>query len=171
MQSGKRTGTKVVATATSNHVPCGVFRTVQYYCQVSYVSLYYLRRYSSFCVMAPFWNNLLCHQLFNLPNTNREYVCNEIRYTKTKVRFTSFWNAFYISVRFLFLLLHRYWLKSIQAISVSNYSKHTNASWLRSTPCPVLLTRPYWIAHHRIVRFTRKGCLCSKNILATILSS
>ena len=66
IQSGKRTGTKSVALTISKYAPCGVFPRVHYYRQVSNALSNYLKRYSSFCVLAPFWNNLWRHQSSNL---------------------------------------------------------------------------------------------------------
>ena len=54
----KRTGTKSVAIATSKYAPCDVFPRVHYYCQDSVALPYYLQRYSSLRVLAPYWNNL-----------------------------------------------------------------------------------------------------------------
>ena len=42
MQSGKRTGSKSVAIATSEHAPCDVLPRVHYYCQESDALTYYL---------------------------------------------------------------------------------------------------------------------------------
>ena len=56
--SGKRTGAKSVAIATSKYAPCIVCLRLYYYCQVLIALIYHFQGYSSFCVLAPYWNNL-----------------------------------------------------------------------------------------------------------------
>ena len=67
--------------------------------QVSIALPYYLQRYSSFCVLAPYWNNLWRHQWSHLHNTKSWISLEWDKISqKGKHHLLSLGKAFYISL-------------------------------------------------------------------------
>ena len=103
----KRTGTKSVPIKTSKYAPFDVFPRVHHYCQDSDALPFYLQRYSSFCVLAPYWNNLWRHQLSNLHNTKSWISLEREKISqKGKHHRLSFWKAFYVNLSCFLLHMH-----------------------------------------------------------------